>query len=57
VQGPGLRFPQQGVVFEVMEVWPTLFAFDDFSIDFIGDDFFLCDVVHPELRVLVIVVG
>jgi len=51
------RFQSGGFVFEVVEVWPTDWIFaDECYIDFIDDDYFLIDVVHPEHRIIVIIV-
>ena len=54
---PDRRFQSGGFVFEVVEVWPTFWNFDDDAfIDDIDGDYYLCDAFHPELRVLIIVV-
>ena len=51
------RFQYGGYWFEVVEVWPAAWSFDDDCyIELAGDDYYLVDVVHPEFRVLVIVV-
>jgi hypothetical protein len=53
----GNRFQAEGFVFEVVDVWPTVFSFDDpFFIDEIDEQFFLFDVNHPGVRTLVVVV-
>lgn len=52
------RFQYGGYWFEVVEVWPASWDFDDDCyIEEDGDDYYLVDVVHPELRVVVIVVS
>jgi DNA mismatch repair ATPase MutL len=51
------RFQHSGYWFEVVEAWPAGWVFDDDCfIEEDGDDYYLVDVVHPEIRVLVIVV-
>jgi len=53
----GNRFQTGGFVFEVIDVWPPVFSFDDpFFIDEIDEQFFLFDVNHPGVRTLVVVV-
>jgi len=47
-----------GYSFELVDVWPVSWSFDDdVFVEFIDDEYYLVDVVHPELRVLVIVVS
>jgi hypothetical protein len=42
----------------VVEVWPARWSFDDDCyIEEDGDDYYLVDTVHPEIRVLVVVVS
>lgn len=56
--GDDRRFRYGGYWFEVVEVWPAGWSFDDDCyIEEVGDDYFLVDIVHPEVRVLVIVVS
>jgi hypothetical protein len=53
----GNRFQAGGFLFEVVEVWPTFWSFDDFFfIDQINEQFFLFDTNHPGTRLLLIVV-
>lgn len=53
----GNRFQAGGFVFEVVEVWPAVFSFDDpFFIDEIDEQFFLFDASHPGVRTLVVIV-
>jgi len=56
--GDNRRFQSGGYVFEVVDLWPVGWSFDDecYVLED-GDDYYLVDVVHPELRVIVIVVG
>jgi len=40
-----------------VEAWPSDWSYgDDFYIESIGDDYYLYDLRHPEVRILVIVV-
>ena len=56
--GDDRRFRYGGYWFEVVEVWPAGWAFDDDCyLEEDGDDYYLVDVIHPEMRVLVIVVS
>jgi outer membrane biosynthesis protein TonB len=56
--GDNRRFQYSGYWFEVVEVWPAGWSFDDDCyIEENGDDYYLVDVVHPEIRILVIVVS
>lgn len=53
----GNRFQAGGFLFEVVDVWPAVFSFDDpFFIDEIDDQFFLFDVNQPGVRTLVVIV-
>jgi len=57
VQRGERRFQSNGFVFEVVEIWPVDWIFEDECyIDYIDDDYYLVDVVHPEHRIVVIVV-
>jgi hypothetical protein len=54
--GRGFRYG--GYSFELVEVWPAEWSYDDECyIEEDGDDYYLVDVVHPEIRVLVVIVG
>jgi DNA mismatch repair ATPase MutL len=56
--GDDRRFQYGGYVFEVVEVWPAGWSFDDDCyLEEDGDDYYVVDVMHPEVRVLVIVVS
>lgn len=51
------RFQYGGYWFEVVEVWPAAWAFDDECyIEEDGDDYYLIDTFHPSFRLLIIVV-
>ncbi len=51
------RFQYGGYWFEFVEVWPAGWSYDDDCyIEEDGDDYYLIDVVHPEVRVLIVVV-
>jgi cytoskeletal protein RodZ len=53
----GRHFQTGGATFEVVEVWPSDWIFEDECyIDFVDDDYYLIDVIHPEHRIIVIVV-
>jgi hypothetical protein len=53
----GNRFQAGGFLFEVVDVWPPVFSFDDpFFIDEIDEQFFLFDVNHPGVRTLLVIV-
>ena len=50
------RFQYGGYWFEFAEVWPAGWSYDDeFYIEEDGDDYYLIDVVHPEVRLLIVV--
>ena len=52
------RFQYSGYWFEIVEAWPVGWSYDDDCyIAEDGDDYYLVDVVHPEMRVLVVVVA
>jgi hypothetical protein len=51
------RFPYGGYYFEYVDAWPNDWSYnDDFYIESMGDDYYLYDMRHPEMRILVIVV-
>jgi hypothetical protein len=53
----GNQFQTGGFLFEVVDVWPPVFSFDDpFFIDEVDEQFFLFDVNHPGVRTLLVVV-
>lgn len=53
----GNRFQAGGFIFEIVDVWPPVFSFDDpFFIDEIDEQFFLFDVNQPGVRTLVVIV-
>jgi outer membrane biosynthesis protein TonB len=53
----GRRFEYSGYAFEVVEPWPAGWSYDDECyIEQDEDDYYLVDVFHPGIRVLVIVV-
>jgi DNA mismatch repair ATPase MutL len=52
------RFQHGGYWFEVVDGWPAGWSYeDDCYIEEDGDDYYLVDFIHPEFRILVIVVG
>lgn len=58
VQGAaGPRFQYAGYWFECVEPWPAEWVYDDdYYIDYLDDDYYLYDTMHPGYRILVIVV-
>jgi hypothetical protein len=53
----GRRFQYGGYWFEMVEVWPAGWSYDDECyIDEDGDDYYLVDAFHPDARVMIIVV-
>ena len=51
------RFQAGGFLFEVVDVWPAVFSFEDpFFIDESDDQFFLFDVNQPGVRTLIVIV-
>ncbi|PYU22968.1 MAG: hypothetical protein DMG32_17005 [Acidobacteria bacterium] len=52
------RFQFVGYWFEIIDPWPVDWLYtDDCYIDYIDGDYFLFDVLHPGVRVLVFVIG
>jgi hypothetical protein len=57
-QGSDRRFEYGRYAFEYVHGWPSEWSNDDECyIVLDGDDYYLVDVVHPELRIRVIIVG
>jgi outer membrane biosynthesis protein TonB len=53
----GRRFESGGYRFELVEVWPAGWSYDDDCyIEQDGDDYYVVDLYHPDIRVAVIVV-
>jgi outer membrane biosynthesis protein TonB len=53
----GRRFERGGYRFELVEVWPAGWSYDDDCyIEQDGDDYYVVDLIHPDIRVAVIVV-
>ena len=51
------RFEYSGFAFEVVQPWPAGWSYDDECyIEQDEDDYYLVDVFHPGIRLLVIVV-
>jgi hypothetical protein len=47
-----------GFSFLLIDAWPAEWAFDDpCFIDFVDDEYFLFDTLHPGIRIAVIVIG
>jgi len=52
------RFEYGGYAFEYVDSWPSGWSYDDDCfIEQDGDDYYLVNLRHPELRVLVVIVG
>jgi len=53
----GRRFEYSGYSFELVQAWPADWSYDDECyIEQDADGYYLVDLIHPEVRVLVIVV-
>jgi hypothetical protein len=56
--GGDLRFHNSGYWFELSEPWPAGWSYgDDVYVQDFDDNYYLVDPLHPEIRVLVYVVG
>jgi outer membrane biosynthesis protein TonB len=52
------RFQYSGYWFEYVEVWPAEWSYeDDCYIEEDGDDYYLVNVAHPGVRILVVIVS
>ena len=52
------HFQYSGYVFEYVDVWPSDWSYDDDCyIEEDGDDYYLVNVRHPGVRILVVIVG
>ena len=52
------RFQYSGYWFVIAESWPVGWAYtDDCYIDYLDGDYFLFDLLHPDVRVMVFVVS
>jgi hypothetical protein len=50
-------FQYGGYSFALIDVWPTGWAYtDDCYVDFIDGDYYLIDLVHPDIRLAIVVV-
>jgi len=55
--GGGQRFQYGGYWFEYVEAWPGDWDYDDdFYVDYVDDEYYLYDLRHPGVRIVVIVV-
>ena len=52
-------FSYSGYVFELVDVWPTDWAYDsdDYYVDYFDDEYWLCSFSHPDIRLELIIVG
>jgi hypothetical protein len=56
-QGGGQDFYYGGYSFEYVDAWPSYWSYDDdFYIESAGDDYYLYDLRHPEVHILVIAI-
>jgi hypothetical protein len=56
--GGGQNFYYGGYSFEYADAWPSAWSYDDdFYVESVGDDYYLYDLRHPEMHILVIVIG
>jgi flagellar biosynthesis GTPase FlhF len=53
------QFRYSGYMFELVEVWPTDWAYDsdDYYIDYFGDEYWLCSFSHPDIRLELVIIG
>ena len=52
------RFQYSGYWFEIVDAWPTGWAYtDDCYIDYVDDGYYLFDPLHPGIRIAIMVVG
>jgi hypothetical protein len=52
------QFVYVGYTFVFLDPWPAEWAFtDDCYVDYVDDDYYLFDVLHPGIRVALLVVG
>jgi hypothetical protein len=52
------QFVYGGYSFIIVDPWPSVWLYsDDCYIDYVDDDYFLFDVMHPGIRVALFVVG
>jgi hypothetical protein len=51
------QFQYGGYTFELVDAWPADWAYtDDCYIDYIDGEYFLFDLLHPDIRIAVFVV-
>lgn len=51
-------FSYSGYVFELVDVWPTDWAYDsdDYYVDYFDDEYWLCSFSYPDIRLELIIV-
>ena len=55
-RGDGQRFQYGGYGFAFSEPWPSGWSYDDYCyVDFIDGQYYLIDVVHPQVHLLLVV--
>jgi hypothetical protein len=51
------RFQYSGYTFEIIDAWPAEWAdSDDYYIEYVDGDYYLIDLLHPDIRLAVFVV-
>jgi hypothetical protein len=53
------QFHYSGYVFEIVEVWPADWVYDedDYYIDYVEDEYWLYSFHHPGVRLELIIIG
>jgi len=53
------QFAYGGYQFELIEVWPTDWAYDadDYYVDYFDDEYWLCSFSHPDVRLELVIIG
>ena len=53
------QFTYTGYVFELLNPWPSDWAYDtdDYYVDYFDDEYWLCSFSHPEIRLELIIIG
>ena len=51
------RFQYAGYWFEIVDAWPTDWAYsDECYIDYVDDTYYLFDPLHPGIRIAIVVI-
>ena len=52
------QFVYGGYTFEFAEPWPSEWSYDDdYYVDYVDGDYYLYDLNHPGIQILVYVIG